>query len=70
MVVMAMVRNFLYRYYYNLVHIYRGEQLIYRDNTRFIPSEFDIAGMGMYEIIAISTIFFSPVRRVSKQWRR
>ena len=41
--------EFLYRYYYNLVHIYRGEQLIYRDNTRFIPSEFDMAGMGMYE---------------------
>ncbi len=41
--------EFAYRFYHNLVKIYRAGKLIYRDNTRFDPKIFDMAGMGMYE---------------------
>ena len=41
--------KFAYRHYYNLVNIHRQGRLIYRDNTRYIPSLFDMEGMGMYE---------------------
>ena len=27
----------------------RKEKLVYRDNTRFIPAEYDMNGIGMYE---------------------
>ena len=40
---------FAYRYYHSLVEICRGGKLIYRDNMRFDPELFDMAGMGMYE---------------------
>ena len=41
--------KFMYRYYHNFVKIYRQGKLIYRDNTRYNPAEFELAGMGMYE---------------------
>ena len=40
---------FEYRFYHNLVEIRRKGRLIYRDNTRFEPELFDMAGMGIYE---------------------
>ncbi len=40
---------FAYRFYHNLVEIRRGGRLIYRDNTRYEPARFDMAGLGMYE---------------------
>lgn len=39
---------FQYRKFYNLVHIYRDDILIYRDNSRF-SQEQSMAGFGMYE---------------------
>ena len=36
-------------FYHNLVEIRRGAALIYRDNTRYDPRLFDMAGVGMYE---------------------
>ena len=41
--------SFAYRFYHNLVEIRRGGRLIYRDNTRYGPARFDLAGLGMYE---------------------
>lgn len=40
---------FAYRFYHNLAEIRRGGVLIYRDNTRYEPALFDLAGLGMYE---------------------
>lgn len=39
---------FQYRKFYNLVHIYRDDVLIYRDNSRF-SQEQPMDGFGMYE---------------------
>lgn len=56
----AREERFAYRHYYNLVEIHRGEALIYRDNTRYIPSMFDMEGLGMYENFThLSNIFIS-----------
>ena len=41
--------SFAYRFYHSLTEIYRGGPIIYRDNTRYDPALFDLAGMGMYE---------------------
>ena len=41
--------NFQYRFYHNLINVYEGNTLIYRDNSRFNPSMTDLSGMGMYE---------------------
>ena len=41
--------RFAYEFYHNLVEIRRGAALIYRDNTRYDPKLFDMAGVGMYE---------------------
>lgn len=41
--------SFAYRFYRSLVEIRRAGRLVYRDNTRFEPSLFDMAGLGMYE---------------------
>ena len=40
---------FAYRHYYNYVEIYRGDKLIYRDNTKYIPKLFSMSSLGMYE---------------------
>lgn len=41
--------RFAYRKYQSLVEIYTGEQLIFRDNTCFVPTEFDMEAVGMFE---------------------
>ena len=52
--------KFQYTKYHNLVHIYRGKELIYRDNSRFAPSRYDMTGFGMYEGYShMGTIFLS-----------
>lgn len=52
--------RFAYRSYLNLVEIYRGQTMIYRDNTRYDPAMFDMEGMGMYESYThLSNIFIS-----------
>ena len=38
---------FAYRFYHNLVRIYRNGKLIYRDNTRYDPVLFSMDSMGM-----------------------
>ena len=40
---------FAYRFYHSLTEIYRSGTIIYRDNTRYDPSVFDMSEMGMYE---------------------
>lgn len=53
---------FAYRYYYNYVEIYRGNKLIYRDNTKYIPQVFQMSGIGMYEgYTHLSNIFISKL---------
>lgn len=41
--------KFAYKRYFNLVTMYRGDKLIYRDNTRYDPAVFQMDGMGMFE---------------------
>ncbi len=41
--------RFAYRAYTNLTEIYRKENLIYRDNTCYMPERFPMEEMGMYE---------------------
>ncbi len=52
--------RFAYRSYLNLVEIYRGGKMIYRDNTRYDPALFNMEGIGMYESYThLSNIFIS-----------
>lgn len=41
--------RFLYRHYCSRVRIYRGDRLIYRDHTKYVPEEMPMEGIGMYE---------------------
>lgn len=41
--------RFAYRRFSSKVWITRGEELIYRDNTRYEPDKMPMEGMGMYE---------------------
>ena len=41
--------RFQYRRFSSKVFIYRGEKLIYRDNTCYEPSRMPMEGIGMYE---------------------
>ena len=41
--------NFAYRFYHNLTEIRRKGRLIYRDNTRYVPSEMPMKEIGLYE---------------------
>lgn len=41
--------KFEYKFYHNLVSIYVGDEILYRDNTRFEPSQMDLMGLGMHE---------------------
>ena len=41
--------RFQYRCFASKVLIYRGEKLIYRDNTRYLPDQMPMEGIGMYE---------------------
>ena len=53
--------KFAYRFYHNLVRIYRKETLIYRDNTRYDPVLFPMDSMGMYESYThLACIFLTP----------
>lgn len=45
----GMGESFAYRFYNNLVEIWRDSNLIYRDNTRYDPKLFPMNGTGMYE---------------------
>lgn len=40
---------FEYRYYHNMINLYRGEQLLYRDNTKYDPSKMELDSLGLYE---------------------
>lgn len=40
---------FAYKQYKSLVDIYKGGELIYRDNTNFKPDRSEMSGFGMYE---------------------
>jgi len=41
--------KFEYHFYHNLVNIYTGSKLDYRDNTRFDPKIMDLTDLGMHE---------------------
>ena len=41
--------KFEYKFYHNLVNIYTGNTLDYRDNTRFEPNMMDLFDVGMHE---------------------
>lgn len=41
--------RFAYRRFSSKVRIYRGDQLIYRDNARYEPAKMPMEGIGMYE---------------------
>lgn len=59
--------TFAYRFYHNLVEIYRKEQLIYRDNTRYDPLLFPMDSLGMYESYThLACIFLTPPRDPKK----
>lgn len=45
----ASEERFQYRKYDSKVHIFRGGELVYRDNTRYVPAKMPMEGMGMYE---------------------
>lgn len=51
---------FACRFYHSLTQIYRGGKIIYRDNTRYDPSVFDLSGLGMYESFThLASLFLS-----------
>ncbi len=52
--------QFAYRRFASAVRIYRGESLIYRDNTRYEPERMPVRGLGMYEgYTHLANIFLS-----------
>lgn len=52
--------RFSYRFFHNLVKIYRGDRLIYLDNTRYEPDKYEMEGMGMYEgYTHLANLFFT-----------
>lgn len=52
--------RFAYRYYSNLVEVYRGNRMIYRDNTKYDPALLNMEGIGMYESYThLANIFVS-----------
>lgn len=56
--------RFAYRRYSSRVRIYRREQLIYRDNTRYEPEKMPMEGIGMYEGYShMANIFLSAQRQ-------
>lgn len=51
---------FQYRFFRNLVKIYRKDRLIYCDNTRYEPDMFDMKGLGMFESFShLASLFLS-----------
>ena len=41
--------RFQYRRFASKVQIFRGQKLIYRDNTCYLPDQMPMEGIGMYE---------------------
>ena len=59
--------KFAYRFYHNLVEVYRDKKLIYRDNVRYEPEIFDLSGMGMYEgYTHLSSMFVSRPKQAKR----
>lgn len=59
--------RFLYRRFSSKVMIFRGEKLIYRDNTRYEPDRMPMEGTGMYEgYTHMANIFLSAIRQEEK----
>lgn len=59
----AYEERFAYRRFSSKVKIYRGERLIYRDNTRYEPDKMPMEGMGMYEGYSHMANIFLSVQR-------
>lgn len=56
--------RFAYRRYSSRVRIYRGEKMIYRDNTRYEPEKMPMEGIGMYEGYShMANIFLSVQKK-------
>ena len=54
--------RFLYRRFSSMVRIYRGEKLIYRDNTCYEPDKMPMEGIGMYEgYTHMANLFLSEI---------
>ena len=54
--------RFLYRRFSSRVRIYRGEKLIYRDNTCYEPEKMPMEGIGMYEgYTHMANLFLSEI---------
>ncbi len=54
--------RFLYRRFSSRVRIYRGEKLIYRDNTCYEPDKMPMEGIGMYEgYTHMANLFLSEI---------
>ncbi len=52
--------RFAYRRFSSRIRVYRGEKLIFRDNTCYIPSEMPMEQLGFYEgYTHMGTIFIS-----------
>lgn len=56
---------FQYRFYHNRVKIYRGEKLIYLDNTRYEPKKYQMEEVGMYENYTHLANVFLTANKVS-----
>ncbi len=56
--------RFLYRRFSSKVMLYRGDKLIYRDNTRYEPDKMPMEGIGMYEgYTHMANLFLSKISR-------
>ncbi|MGN0267960.1 MAG: urease accessory protein UreD [Lachnospiraceae bacterium] len=54
--------RFLYRRFSSKVLLYRGDKLIYRDNTRYEPEKMPMEGIGMYEgYTHVANVFLSKI---------
>lgn len=51
---------FQYRFFRNLIKIYRKDKFIYCDNARYEPDLFDMKGLGMFESFShLASLFLS-----------
>lgn len=63
----ACEERFLYRRFSSKVMIFRGEKLIYRDNTRYEPDRMIMNGIGMFEgYTHMANLFLSAIRDEAK----
>lgn len=65
----AYEKPFSYRRFSSKVQIYRGDRLIYRDNTRYEPDKMPMTGIGFYEDYThLANLFLTaPDEKISKQ---